>query len=153
MSLLENARKEAQVEATPAVETEAVGKKKSNSEYQKRQRELAQKYGKIVKDYIDSKKDAPEEVKEAANWLGRERSAGNGGSVFGKPVLYKLFGDTPKKGDKLTALEVFEKTGKGFAEMRQLMKKWLEKQNVTVKYDEKAKAYVVDSNVPEYKEA
>ena len=86
------------------------------------------------------------------DFLTKEKKAA-AGSVFGKPVLYKIFGNTPKKGDSVTALKVFEETGKGFAEMRSLMKKWVEKQNVTVKYDEKKKAYIVDSDVPAYVEA
>lgn len=141
MSLLENAKKEAQVEGEVA--TEATPKKKSNSEYQKRQRQLAAQYGKQLKDYFGDK--VPEEIKEAVAFFAREKKAGTG-AALGKPVIYKIFGDAPKKGAKLTAIEVFENTGKGFAEMRQLMKKWA-KAGITVNYDEKAKAYVLDSEV------
>lgn len=87
------------------------------------------------------------------DFLCKEKKAAAGNSAFGKPVLYKIFGNTPKKGDKVTALKVFEETGKGFAEMRALMKKWAANQNVTVRYDEAAKAYIVDSDVPAYVEA
>lgn len=144
MSLLENAKKEAQVEG--AVATEATPKKKSNSEYQKRQRQLAAQYGKQLKDYFGDK--VPEELKEAVAFFAKEKKAGTGTS-FGKPVIYKLFGDAPKKGAKITAIQVFENTGKGFAEMRQLMKKW-SKAGIEVKYDEAAKAYVLDSDVPAF---
>ena len=35
--------------------------------------------------------------------------------------------------------------------MRQLMKKWKEKQNITVEYDTKAQAYVIkDGNIPAF---
>lgn len=146
MSLLENAKKEAQVEGTVAG-TEATPKKKSNSEYQKRQRELAAKYGKQLKDFYGDK--VPEEIKEAVAFFAREKKASAGGSVFGKPVIYKLFGDTPKKGASITAMKVFEDTGKGFAEMRQLIKKWA-KNNIVVKFDEAKKSYVLDSDVPAY---
>lgn len=144
MSLLDNAKKEAQVEGTVAG-TEATPKKKSNSEYQKRQRELAAKYGKQLKDFYGDK--IPEPIKEAVEFFSREKKAAS--AVFGKPVMYKLFGDAPKKGASITAVKVFENTGKGFAEMRQLMKKWA-KNDIVVKYDEKAKTYVLDSDVPAY---
>lgn len=140
MSLLDNAKKEAQVEG--AVTTEAP-KKKSNSEYQKRQRALAAEYGQKLKAYFGDK--VPEELKEVVAFFAKEKKAGTSAS-FGKPVIYKIFGDAPKKGAKITAIKVFEDTGKGFAEMRQLMKKWA-KQNIVVNYDEAAKAYVLDSDV------
>lgn len=146
MSLLENAKKEAQVEGT-VVANEAAPKKKSNSEYQKRQRELAAKYGKQLKDFYGDK--VPEEIKEAVAFFAREKKAAAGGSAFGKPVIYKLFGDTPKKGASITAMKVFEDTGKGFAEMRQLIKKWA-KNSIVVKFDEAKKSYVLDSDVPAY---
>lgn len=146
MSLLENAKKEAQVEGTVAT-VEATPKKKSNSEYQKRQRELAAKYGKQLKDFYGDK--VPEEIKEAVAFFAREKKASAGGSVFGKPVIYKLFGDTPKKGASITAMKVFEDTGKGFAEMRQLIKKWA-KSNIVVRFDEAKKSYVLDSDVPAF---
>lgn len=144
MSLLENAKKEAEVEGTVA--TEATPKKKSNSEYQKRQRELAAKYGKQLKDYFGDK--VPEQIKEAVAFFAKEKKAA-AGSAFGKPVIYKLFGDTPKKGAKITAMKVFEDTGKGFAEMRQAIKKWA-KSDIIVKFDEASKSYVLDSDVPAY---
>lgn len=146
MSLLENAKKEAQVEGTVAG-TGATPKKKSNSEYQKRQRELAAKYGKQLKDFYGDK--VPEEIKDAVAFFAREKKAAAGGSAFGKPVIYKLFGDTPKKGASITAMKVFEDTGKGFAEMRQLIKKWA-KNSIVVKFDEAKKSYVLDSDVPAY---
>ena len=144
MSLLENAKKEAQVEG--AVATEATPKKKSNSEYQKRQRELAAKYGQELKAYFGDK--VPEQIKDAVAFFAREKKAGASAN-FGKPVIYKLFGDTPKKGASITAIKVFEDTGKGFAEMRQLIKKWA-KNSIVVKFDEAKKAYVLDSDVPAY---
>jgi hypothetical protein len=143
MSLLDNAKKEAQVEGTVAAE--ATPKKKSNSEYQKRQRELAAKYGKQLKDFYGDK--IPEPIKEAVEFFSREKKAAS--AVFGKPVIYKLFGDKPAKGASITAVKVFENTGKGFAEMRQLMKKWA-KNDIVVKYDEKAKTYILDSDIPAY---
>lgn len=146
MSLLSEAKKEAQVEGAVAGTAEATPKKKSNSEYQKRQRELAAKYGKQLKDYFGDK--VPEEIKEAVAFFAKEKKAG-AATNFGKPVIYKIFGDTPKKGAKVTATAIFENTGKGFAEMRQLMKKWA-KAGTVVKFDEASKSYVLDSDVPAF---
>ena len=145
MSLLDNAKKEAHVEGAVAAEV-ATPKKKSNSEYQKRQRELAAKYGKQLKDFYGDK--VPEAIKEAVAFFSREKKAA-GASTFGKPVIYKIFGDTPKKGAKLSATDVFLNTGKGFAEMRQLMKKWA-KAGTVVRYDEASKSYILDSEVPAF---
>lgn len=152
MSLLDNARKEAAIE-TPVEAGTTPAKKHNNSEYQKRQREHQYKAACAIRDFIKAQGiTLPEDLQAEMDFLTKERKAA-AGSVFGKPVLYKIFGNTPKKGDSVTALKVFEETGKGFAEMRSLMKKWAEKQNVTVKYDEKKKAYIVDSDVPAYVEA
>lgn len=152
MSLLDNARKEAAVE-TPVEAGTTPAKKHNNSEYQKRQREHQFKAACAIRDFIKSQGiTLPEDLQAEMDFLTKERKAA-AGSVFGKPVLYKIFGNAPKKGDVVTALKVFETTGKGFAEMRSLMKKWAEKQNVTVKYDEKAKSYIIDSDVPAYVEA
>lgn len=152
MSLLDNARKEAAVE-TPVEAGTTPAKKHSNSEYQKRQREHQFKAACAIRDFIKAQGiTLPEDLQAEMDFLTKERKAA-AGSAFGKPVLYKIFGNTPKKGDSVTAMKIFETTGKGFAEMRSLMKKWAEKQNVTVKYDEKKKAYIIDSDVPAYVEA
>lgn len=145
MSLLENAKKEAQVEGTVA--GEATPKKKSNSEYQKKQRMLAAQYGKQLKDFYGDK--VPDAIKDAVAFFAKEKKASAGGAAFGKPVLYKIFGDAPKKGAKVTAMKIFEDTGKGFAEMRQLVKKW-EKAGTIVKFDEASKSYVLESEVPAF---
>lgn len=155
MSLLNNTTPTKPQEEAKAPTGEAVvGKKKhSASEYQKKQRELTRKYGKIVKDFIDQQKNVPAEVKEASDWLGREvgTHSSMGGGAFGKPVFYQLFGDAPKVGDKITALDVFNKTDKGYSDMRQLMKKWKEKQNIVVELDEKSKTYIIKSGtIPAY---
>ena len=148
MSLLDNAKKEAKAAAPVAEATEgtvAAPKKKSNSEYQKRQRELAAKYGKQLKDYFGDK--VPEELKEAVAFFAKEKKP-TASAVGGKPVIYRLFGNAPKVGDKITALQVFQDTGKGFSEMRQLMKKW-EKQGIVVNFDETLKSYVIKSGTIE----
>ena len=143
MSLLDNAKKEAGVKTSAPVEV-AETKKKSNSDYQKRARAKALESALLIKDELAAKKvELSAEGKEALAYLCKEGRAGV--STFGTPVFTKLFGDPPKVGDKITALKVFETTGKGFAEMRKLMKQWAEKQHTTVEYDEASKSYVIKS--------
>ena len=156
MSLLSEAKKEANIpEETPVAVEVTVAKKHNNSDYQKRQREHQFKAACAIRDFLKSKKiDLPEDLQAEMDFLCKEKKAAAAGSAFGKPVLYKIFGNTPKVGDKVTALKVFEATGKGFAEMRQLMKKWAEKQCVTVAYDDKTKSYEIKAGeIPAYTEA
>lgn len=144
MSLLNEAKAEVKAEAKAAtVTTEAVTKKHSNSEYQKKAREKARASALLLKKELGDKKvQLSPEASEALSYLCKEgRSAGS--VAFGQPVFNKLFGDSPKVGDKITALKVFETSGKGFAEMRQLMKKWKEKQHIEVAYDEAVKSYII----------
>lgn len=138
MSLLDTAKTEAGVtEAKKAVA------KKSNYEYQKRQKEKALESARLIKAVIEKNKvQLNDAEKEALDFLCRERKAGVAGN-FGTPVINKIFGEELKVGLQATAIEVLEKTGKGFAEMRQLMKKW-EKNGIVVTYDEKKKAYVIN---------
>ena len=142
MSLLDNAKKEAGVK----VEAPVAEQKKSNSDYQKRARAKALESAKLLKEELASKKvELSDKAKEALAYLCKEGGRAGGSSNFGIPVFEKLFGATPKVGDKITALKVFETTGKGFAEMRKLMKQWKEKQNTVVEYDDASKAYVIKS--------
>lgn len=142
MSLLNEAKAEVKAEAK-AVTAEAVTKKHSNSEYQKKAREKARASALLLKKELGDKKvQLSPEASEALSYLCKEgRSSGS--VAFGQPVFNKLFGDSPKVGDKITALKVFEVSGKGFAEMRQLMKKWKEKQHIEVVYDEAVKSYTI----------
>ena len=142
MSLLDNAKKEAGVKVAAPV----AGLQKSNSDYQKRARAKALESAKLLKEELASKKvELSDKAKEALAYLCKEGGRAGGSSSFGTPVFEKLFGATPKIGDKITALKVFETTGKGFAEMRKLMKQWKEKQNTVVEYDDASKAYVIKS--------
>ena len=146
MSLLDNAKKEAGVAET-AAPVAAEGKKKhSNSEYQKKQRELSRQFGAVLKEYFNGKYPN-DKVQEAVEFFAKERKAA-GSTQFGTPVIYKLFGNAPKVGDRITGLKVYEDTGKGFAEMRQLMKKWAA-QDIVVAYDTVSKSYVIKSGTIE----
>lgn len=135
MSLLNNVKPAENVEAGATKVA-----KKSNSEYQKKQRELSKQYGAQLKAYFGDK--VPDELKDAVAFFAKERTV-KGEKKGDKPVFYKIFGDTPKVGDKKTALEVFESVGKGYGEMRSLLKKWKDKQNIEVAFDEVAKSYVI----------
>ena len=154
MSLLDNAKKNVAAEPAAVGTSSEVGtKKKSNSDYQKRQREHQFKAACTVRDFLKSRvKDIPANIQEELDFLCKEKKPATGKGL-GKPTIYKLFGNTPKVGDKIAALKVFEDTGKGFAEMRQLIKKWAS-QGITVAFDEASKSYVIKTNtIPAYVEA
>lgn len=155
MSLLDNAKKNVAAEpAAVGTSSEVVEtKKKSNSDYQKRQREHQYKAACTIRDFLKSKvKDIPADIQDELDFLCKEKKP-TASKTFGKPTIYKLFGNAPKVGDKITALKVFEDTGKGFAEMRQLIKKWAA-QNITVAFDEASKSYVIKAGtIPAYVEA
>lgn len=142
MSLLSDAKAAAGTEGA----TEVAGTKKhSNSEYQKKARAKALASAQLIKKELEAKKvTLSDEAKEALSYLCKEGRA-TGSAVFGQPVINKIFGNNFKVGDSVTAMKVFEETGKGFAEMRQLMKKWAEKQNIVVEYDAAKKAYTIKS--------
>lgn len=141
MSLLNEAAKEAGVEKVAAEGTS----KKSNYEYQKKQKEKALASANLIAKVIErAKVTLSAEEQEALDFLCRKPKAGGvAGGNFGTPVINKIFGDELKVNASATAIDVLEKTGKGFAEMRQLMKKW-EKKGIIVTYDEKKKAYVIN---------
>ena len=153
MSLLDNVKKEVGIKAEPtgakkeaeSTTVETGAKKKSNSDYQKRARAKALESAQLIKAELASKKvELSDKAKEALAYLCKEGGR-TSSSNFGTPVFERLFGAEAKVGDKVTALKVFETTGKGFAEMRKLMKQWKEKQNTVVDYDSVAKAYVIKS--------
>ena len=136
MSLLDAAKTEAGVAGT-----EEKTSKKSNYEYQKKQKEKALASANLIAKVIErAKVTLSSEEQEALDFLCRKPKAGGN---FGTPVINKIFGAELKAGAKATAIEVLEKTGKGFSEMRQLMKKWA-KNGIEVSYDEKVKAYVIN---------
>ena len=139
MSLLDAAKTEAGVAGT-----EEKTSKKSNYEYQKKQKEKALASANLIAKVIErAKVTLSAEEQEALDFLCRKPKAGAAGGNFGTPVINNIFGAELKAGAKATASEVLEKTGKGFAEMRQLMKKWA-KNGIEVSYDEKVKAYVIN---------
>lgn len=79
----------------------------------------------------------------------KKESTGTGRKSSGgaqKPVLYKMFGNEPKKGDRVTAADMFARTFKGFQEMRQLIKKWAQK-GIEVEYISADKEFVLNTDV------
>lgn len=149
MGLLDDAKKPAAAAAVAEGTHEAaapVEKKHSNSDYQKRQREKAKASADIIAKVIaDNKIKLTAEQQDALDFLCRVKKPGTGNSGnFGTPVINKLFGENIAAGAKITAVEVFQKTGKGYAEMRQLMKKWAEK-GIVVELDEATNTYTVKS--------
>lgn len=132
MGLLSDVKKEAEakkpVEAAVTAEAKPVEKKKhNNSEYQKRQREKALASANILKALIEEKKiTLNEEQQEALDFLCRVKKPREGGVGAGPSIFEKLFGTEPKVGTVIGAYEMLKKTGKGFADMNKLIKKWAE---------------------------
>lgn len=110
-----------------------------------------------VKQYLDEKGVDTTPIQEDLDILLRTKkeSAGTSGTRKGgaktKPVLYKLFGNEPKAGDTVTAQEMFERTFKGFQEMRQLIKKW-EAKGISVEYISADKTFVLHTDVEPWTE-
>ncbi len=153
MGLLDNAKVEAKpteadVKAAPVVEAK---KKHNNSEYQKRQREKALASANILKDLITSKKiELNAEQQEALDFLCRVKKPREGGVGAGPSIFEKLFGTEPKVGTVIGAFDMLKKTGKGFADMNKLIKKWSEEDSkrpfvATVVFDEAKMEYTLKS--------
>lgn len=65
----------------------------------------------------------------------------------GTSTLTKVFGtETPAKGTKISASEVFTKAGFGYPEMKKQMKKWAERKAnpVNVRLDSATATYIVE---------
>lgn len=140
MALLDNAKKEAQDTAAP--QKEAQPKKKSNSEYQKRQREKALASAQTIAKVLTKEQLAQPGVQEAIDFLTRVKKPGANNGNFGTPVFEKLFGAEPKVPTTVSAYDMLKKTGKGFGDMNKLLTKWAEKGTI-VKFDEDKLEYTL----------
>lgn len=160
MGLLNDVKKETEAkkpvaaESTPAtgdsgapvVETK---KKHNNSEYQKRQREKALASANILKALIEEKKiTLNAEQQEALDFLCRVKKPREGGVGAGPSIFEKLFGAEPKVGTVIGAYDMLKKTGKGFADMNKLIKKWAEEDSkrpftATVEFNEEKLEYTL----------
>lgn len=162
MGLLNDVKKEnaakakAPAEANVAPTTEGnVGapvetkKKHNNSEYQKRQREKALASANILKALIEEKKiELNAEQQEALDFLCRVKKPREGGVGAGPSIFEKLFGAEPKVGTVIGAYDMLKKTGKGFADMNKLIKKWAEEDSkrpftATVEFNEEKLEYTL----------
>lgn len=147
MGLLDEAKKDAAPAAKQVTET---GKKYNNSEYQKKQRELLKVRAETIGKWIDAQKNVPEDVKDAIDGLlrrGKYEKAAHapGAGANGSSIFTQLFGDSPKVGASISAIDMFNKIHKGFADMRKLMKKWAdpEKFVAEVTFDEAKSEYKI----------
>lgn len=80
--------------------------------------------GKLIKFLADKKVTLPEELSKFLDDIANPKAHASGGS---SPLFSKLFGNTPKVGDKTTLLEAMQKTMKGKAEIDRYVKIWAEK--------------------------
>jgi hypothetical protein len=80
-------------------------------------------------------------AEERAALLLLTRKPGSGNKAV-HPLLYKLFGEILTEGASISALSVFEKTGKGLAEMRTQINKW-RVNGIIVDFDEFTKMFTI----------
>jgi cyanate lyase len=100
--------------------------------------------GLLLKSALErGKVDLSNDEKAAIELICRKPGQGTPGGSFGKPLIYRFFGDKPVVGATIKALKIFEDTGKGFHEINQQIKKWAEKGNI-VTYDVTTKVYKLD---------
>lgn len=160
MDLLEKARQAgkgkdqvADASFEPQMEPISVtaAKKSKGSEYQKRKREERVKAAETIQAVIQKAGLKLTEEEQAAMDVLLAKPKEGAARIGGKPIIYKMFGDAPKKGDTVNATDMFLRTGKGYAEIKSHIKKWAEK-GITVVFDEKAKAFKLDSDIPAYTE-
>lgn len=127
--------------------------KKAGQSYGARQRAKQIEAAEKVRDYLKEKGVDLAPIQESMDILLRtpkptkEKVGGGAGQT---PVLYKMFGDAPKKGDTVTAEQMFMRTFKGFQEIRQQIKKWAQK-GIDVEYKSEEKIFVLNSDVEPWK--
>lgn len=150
MSLLDQARapQSQSFGSTPAAASsdsdtpESSGGISKGAAYQKKQKE--QRYQAALQIQAALKRGNVQLTSEEAKSLELLVKKPGSGSAhsFGKPIIFRLFGDVPKVGNKVTALQVFEQTGKGFQEIKQQIRKWGEK-GTEVSFDTQTKTYTL----------
>ena len=143
MSLLDQARapQTSGASSAPAAESGPAGISKGAA-YQKKQKEARYQAALLIQGALKrGNVTLTSDEAKAIELLTKKPGSGSAHS-FGKPIIYRLFGDVPKVGNKVTALEVFEKTGKGFQEIKQQIRKWAEK-GTEVSYDTTSKTYTL----------
>lgn len=79
---------------------------------------------KFIKYLSDKKVELPEEFSKLLNDIANPATHASGGTGS---LFEKLFGTSPKAGDKVTLMEVFQKSYKSKAEVDRYVKIWAEK--------------------------
>ena len=79
---------------------------------------------KLIKYLADKKVELPAEFSKLLNDIANPSTHASGGTGS---LFDKLFGSTPKAGDKVTLMEVFQKSYKSKAEVDRYAKIWAEK--------------------------
>jgi hypothetical protein len=116
---------------TNAVAVPGAKPKSKTAEYQ---RNLKIKIREGAKGLLKSGYDFNEIDKAFVEWLAREPGSLPRTSVFGTPIITKIFGATPAVGQTVTLRDVFNKTAHGHPQMVSHMKKWKEKYGLEIKY-------------------
>ena len=106
----ENQDQETSEDVGVETETSEDGEVKESYQARLRKRQIAA--ATIIKDVIAKAGIKLNAEEQAAMDLLGHASQRTGG--FGTPVINKIFGDNPVVGAKVTALDVFQKTGKGY---------------------------------------
>ena len=89
----------------------------------------------LLIEYLNSKKvELPEEFKTLLNDIANPKKPAHSS---GSGLFNKIFGDNPKVGDKVTLMEVFQKTFKSRGEIDRAVKTWAEK-GIVVEFKESA---------------
>lgn len=115
------------------------------AEKKAKKNEAAKRHSEKVKSLREQAVEAAKELKQAIKdnpnvkfgaklvaWADAVLSGGSNGG--GQNFFNKVFGDSPKVGDKITLMDFMKKTLKGKADFDAYVKKWAEK-GIIVKFD------------------
>ena len=124
-----NKKENASTVAAPVVDEKALKEKKAASAKAWKERkdkeaaERSETAKKLIKFLEDKKVELNDEYKDLLNFIANP--AAKRGSSTG--LLYTVFGDSPKVGDKITVIDMITKTLKGKAEFDRFVKQQAEK--------------------------
>lgn len=156
MGLLDMLNKDREQDSVPMASEKLDGAPEKKMSYGARQRLKQIEAAQRVKAHLEVQGIDLTPIQEDLDILLRTRKEGVGktanGGVRTKPILYRLFGNEPKAGATVTAQEMFERTFKGFQEMRQLIKKW-EAKGIKVEYVSAEKTFVLHNDVEPWVES
>lgn len=150
MGLLNDVKKNEAAPVTEVKGAEGAKKKHNNSEYQKKARARALAAATLLDKTLTAEQKAAKgegefaTVQDALNVLLKVRQPSQGAVAGQTPVFTKMFGESPKAGDKVGAYDMLKRTGKGFNDINKLIKKWAE-QGTVVEFDEAKLEYTLKS--------